>query len=175
MSDVIVAIRTDIVGLRREQLILPDDPSFLPEFALPPPELLAELNLGSLPELLHNGDSQSLTPFGSQQPNTPQGPAGGLIIPTSSSVAVGEFIYHDANGPGAMGSPSGMLGGEDMDEPGFAFDDEGNLVDVEVPNAVIGTPAAPGGVTMPSDAGASARVREEHEERFQAGTQVSFT
>ncbi|KAF2689605.1 hypothetical protein K458DRAFT_475049 [Lentithecium fluviatile CBS 122367] len=154
-----------------EQLVLPDDPSFLPEFALPPPELLAELNLGPALEPLRNGDSQSLTPFGSQQPTTPGGPIGGLILPSSSSVGAGEFVIHGDNGLGALGGPSALLGGEDLDDPGFAFDDNGNIIDFEEVNVISGTPAVPGGATMPSDAGASARVRQEHEEGLQAGAQ----
>jgi meiotic recombination protein REC8 len=74
-----------------------------------------------------------------------------------------------------MGSPGGLTGGENMEDPGFAFDDDGNLVNFEEANVISGTPAVPGGATMPSDAGASARVRQEHEEGLQVGAQVSFT
>jgi meiotic recombination protein REC8 len=156
--------------------MLQDDPSFLPEFTLPPPELLAELNLGPAIEPLRNGDSQSLSPFGSQQhPTTPEVPIGGLVLPTSSSVDVGEFLIHGDNGSGAVGGPSGMMGSEYLDDPGFGFDDDGNLIDFEESNFISGTPAAPGGTTMPSDDGASARVRQEHEEGLQAGALVSFT
>jgi len=164
-----------ILLYRPEQLILQDDPSFLPEFALPPPELLAELNLGPAIESLRNGDSQSLTPFGSQQhPTTPEGPIGGLILPSSSSVGAVEFMIHGDNGSAAIGGPSEMLGDEHLDDPGWGVDDDGNIIDYEETNVISGTPAALGGATMPSDAGASARVRQEHEEGLQAGAQVSF-
>lgn len=78
---------------RPEHLILPDDPSFLPEFAMPPLELLAELELGpDLPPLHLSGDSQSLTPFADRiVPSTPV-PVGGLILPTSSPVDPGGFV-----------------------------------------------------------------------------------
>jgi hypothetical protein len=161
---------------RPEQLILQDDPSFLPEFALPPPELLVELNLGPTIEPLRDGDSQSLDPCGSQQyPTTPEGPIGGLILPTSSSVSVGEFMVHGDNGSAAIGGQSGMLGDEHLDDPGWGFDDDGNIVEFDEANVISGTPSAPAGATMPSDAGASAQVRQEHEEGLQAGAQVSFT
>jgi meiotic recombination protein REC8 len=158
---------------RPEQLVLQDDPSFLPEFALPPPELLANLNLGPAIKPLRNGDSQSLTPFGSQQdPSTPEGRVGGLILPASSSVAAGDFVVHGSAG---LRGPSDMFGGDELDDPGFGFDDEGNLIDYEPANVNPATPAAPGGSAVPSDDGASARVRQEHEEGLQAAAQVSFT
>lgn len=163
------------VSYRPEQLILQDDPSFLPEFALPPPELLAQLKLGPAVDPLRNGDSQSLTPYGSQQhPTTPEGPVGGLILPASSSVGVGGFMIHGDNGSAGIGGPSDMLGGDELDDPGFSFDADGNLIDYEEANVIAGTPAAPRGSAMPGDAGASARVRQEHEEGLHAGAQVSF-
>jgi meiotic recombination protein REC8 len=84
-------------------------------------------------------------------------------------------VIHGDNDSSAIESPSKLLGGEDMEEPGFAFDDDGNLVDFEDTNVISGTSAVHKGATMPSDAGASARVRQEHEEGLQAGAQVSFT
>ncbi|KAF1963147.1 hypothetical protein CC80DRAFT_487544, partial [Byssothecium circinans] len=160
---------------RPEQLLLQDDPSFLPEFALPPLELLAELDLGPpLEPLSRHGDSQSLTPFGTQQaPTTPGGPVGGLILPGSSSQGPGGFAIQGDVGPSSVGGPSGMSGSGGFDDmigdPGFTFDDDGNLVDLTDTNAIFRTPMAPGGTTMPSDAGASARVRQEHEDGLRAG------
>jgi meiotic recombination protein REC8 len=67
-----------------------------------------------------------------------------------------------------------MFGGDELDDPGFGFDDEGNLIDYEPANVNPATPVAPGGSAVPSDAGASARVRQEHAEGRQAAAQVSF-
>ena len=92
---------------RPEQLVLPDDPSFLPEFAMPPPEFLAELNFSLVPELPRfPGESLSLTPLKEQyEPSTPA-PTAGLILPTSSSVGPGAFVL-PGNGPSSIGGPAG--------------------------------------------------------------------
>ncbi|KAF2446945.1 hypothetical protein P171DRAFT_519282 [Karstenula rhodostoma CBS 690.94] len=155
---------------RPDQLVLQDDPSFLPEFAMPPLELLAELELGpTLPPLRASGESQSLTPFGSQQvPSTPD-PVAGLILPTSSSVGPGGFVIQ-GNGPSSIGDQVAV--DDDMiDAPDFTFDENGEFVDLTEANLNVGTPAAPGGGTVHSDAGASAKVRQDHEdglrERYQ--------
>ncbi|KAF2798527.1 hypothetical protein K505DRAFT_405148 [Melanomma pulvis-pyrius CBS 109.77] len=159
---------------RPEQLVLQDDPSFLPDFALPPPELLVDLDLALPLETPRSGESQSLTPFGSQQvPGTPGRPIGGLILPSSSSRDMGEFRVEGDDDPSSVGGPSGMLRAEDLleplAEPDFGFDAEGNFFD-HAPHPV--TPAVPGGANVPSDAGASARVRQEHEEGRYDGTEL---
>jgi meiotic recombination protein REC8 len=79
---------------------------------MPPPELLAELELGPmLPPLRATGESQSLAPFESQQdPSTPVSVAG-LILPTSSSVGPGGFVIH-GNGPSSIVGP--LAGDDDM-------------------------------------------------------------
>ncbi|KAL5387649.1 hypothetical protein DPSP01_003445 [Paraphaeosphaeria sporulosa] len=149
---------------RPDQLILQDDPSFLPEFAMPPPELLAELERGPmLPPLRTTGESQSLTPFEFQQeqdPSTP-GPVVGLILPTSSSVGPDGLVLQ-GNGRSSIG---GQVAVDDMiDAPDFTFDENGEFVDLIETNLNVGTPAAPGGGTVHSDAGASAKVRQDHED-----------
>lgn len=72
---------------------------------MPPPELLADLELGPmLPPLRTTGESQSLTPFESQQgqyPSTPS-PVAELILPTSSSIGPGGFMLQ-GNGPSSIG------------------------------------------------------------------------
>ncbi|KAF1978109.1 hypothetical protein BU23DRAFT_595909 [Bimuria novae-zelandiae CBS 107.79] len=149
---------------RPDQLVMPDDPSFLPEFAMPPPELLAELHLGrALSPLCVSGESQSLTPFADQQdPSTPA-PAAGLILPTSSSVGPGGFDLQ-GNGPSSIGGHGDFADEEMIDAPDFTFDENGEFVDLTEANMVHGTPAAQGGSNMHSDAGASAKVRQEHED-----------
>lgn len=88
---------------------------------------------------------------------------------------MGEFRIEGDDDPSSVGGPSGMLRGEDLleplAEPDFGFDADGNFFD-HAPNPV--TPAVPGGATVPSDAGASARVRQEHEEGKYDGAEVSF-
>ena len=177
---------------RPDQLMLPDDPSFLPEFAMPPLELLAELDLGPpLPPIRASGESQSLTPFAEQyDPSTPA-PAAGLILPTSSSVGPGGFVLQ-GNGPSSIGGPADfaddeMIGEwlevqyeryilnvhEYIDAPDFTFDENGELVDLTEANLTQGTPSVRGGSNMHSDAGASARVRQDHEDGLHGGVEVS--
>ncbi|KAL5393624.1 hypothetical protein PMIN02_005734 [Paraphaeosphaeria minitans] len=149
---------------RPDQLILQDDPSFLPEFAMPPLEFLAELELSPVPPLRTTSESQSLNPFDFQQeqgPSTPC-PVTGLIIPTSSSVGPGGFVLQ-GNGPSSIG---GQVAVDDdmIDAPDFTFDENGEFVDLTEANLNVGTPAAPGGGTVHSDAGASAKVRQDHED-----------
>lgn len=165
---------------RPEQLVLPDDPSFLPEFALVPPELLADLDLPFDLGITRTGESQSFTPFGSQHSQSSHGDAiGGLVLPSSSpSMPGGEFRLEGDNGLGSIGGPSGMLGAGDMLEvlePDFTFGEDGDIIDLTASNAVVRTPGAPGRNTMHSDAGASERVRREHEEGRRTDAQVSFT
>jgi len=125
-----------------------------------------------------SGDSQSLTPFGSQQtPSSPHaGALGGLVLPTSSPDGPGGFQLQ--GGDEAAGS-SGFVGGDDgfdLGEPDFGFDENGELIEgPQVVPHVAGTPVARSAAGMHSDAGASAKVRKEHEEGRMGGTQVSFT
>ena len=66
-------------------------------------------------------------------------------------------------------------GGSISDAPDFTFDENGEFVDLTEPKFTQGTPAIPKGGNMQNDAGASAKVRQEHEEGLFAGMQVSFT
>ena len=60
------------------------------------------------------------------------------------------------------------------DDPGFTFDENGEFVDLTEAKLNPRTPARPGETTMPSDAGASARVRQEHEDGLRASIKVSY-
>jgi meiotic recombination protein REC8 len=163
---------------RPEQLVLQDDPSFLPEFALPPPELLAELDLGFNLDLSRSGESQSLTPFGSQQSSQSSHVGGyGLVLPSSSPdrpAGVGLEGDNVEQGNNDMLDIDNLL---NLEEPDFVFGEDGDIIEFTPGQRAPETPAvavATGGVQMLSDAGASARVRQEHQERQQGGAQVSF-
>lgn len=152
-----------------EQLILQDDPSFLPEFTLPPLELLADLERDF--DLTNNrsGESQSLTPFGLQS-SSQHGPLGGLILPTSSPGQPGSFHLE---GDDEITAPIiGVDEGFQLDEPEFTFDENGDYVEIA---PKVGTPAARSAAAMHSDAAASAKVRQEHEEGREGGIQVSLS
>jgi meiotic recombination protein REC8 len=144
---------------------------------MPPPELLADLDFGLGLDIIRSGDSQSLTPFGSQQlrSSSPVGALGGLVLPSSSSTPAGSFRLH---GDTEAVDPVVFLGDEDgtqLGEPDFAFDENGELVERSSVHDVAATPAAHSGVAMHSDAGASAKVRRDHEEGRMGAAQVSFT
>jgi hypothetical protein len=162
---------------RPEQLVLQDDPSFLPDFTLPPLELLADLDLGLNFDIARSGDSQSLSPFGSQhsQSSHHTGALGGLVLPTSSPSPAGGF---ELQGDNQTAGPSVFLGadhGLDFGEPDFMFDENGEFVEAPAVKNVAGTPAARSGAAIHSDAGASAKVRKDHEEGRMGGAEVSFT
>ncbi|KAF1929380.1 uncharacterized protein M421DRAFT_100483 [Didymella exigua CBS 183.55] len=158
------ALDPDAGKARPEQLILQDDPYFLPDFALPPAEFLADLGL----DLPRSGESQSLTPFGSQQSSqSPHVGGYGLVLPSSSpdrSVGVGlegDNGGHDNDG---FVDIDNLL---NLEEPEFIFGEDGNIIEFTPAQHAPETPAAAvaaGGAPMQSDAGASARVRREHEE-----------
>lgn len=71
-----------------------------------------------------------------------------------------------------------MLDADDMldiPELGFTIGEDGDLVDLPVRSSVARTPGTGLGSAMHSDAGASAKVRRDHEEGRQAGNEVSLT
>lgn len=164
---------------RPEQLILQDDPSFLPGLTLPPPDILEEFSFLDPVRRRAGEESQTLTvtPLGSQTvPRTPQRPLGRLVIPSSSSGPVGGFGFEGDNLPGSVGDFGGMMGGEAIVEPlpeDFSFDGDGNFIDLAAGEEMAVTPQIPEGAAMHSDAGASARVRAEHEAGQQVAVQVS--
>ena len=163
---------------RPEQLVLADDPTFLPDLALPAPDLFGELDSTFGLDIARTDDSQTLTPFGSQHSSSSHvGEIGGLILPSSSPDMPGEFRVKGDNEFGSVGGRGDTLGAGDMLEmlePDFMFGDDGDIIELPAGNALARTPRVSGGARMPTDAGASARVRREHEEGLNAGAQVSF-
>ncbi|EDU48244.1 conserved hypothetical protein [Pyrenophora tritici-repentis Pt-1C-BFP] len=168
------ALDPDAGRARPEQLILQDDPSFLPDFTLPPPDLLAELDSRFNLHIVHSGSSQSLTPFGSQQSQDSSshvGVIGGLVLPSSSSPGLpAEFRLEGENELGGLG---GVLGDEDnmveIEDPDFMFGDDGNIIHLSPGRrSAARTPVRAVGAEVSGDAEMSARVRREHGEGRQA-------
>jgi hypothetical protein len=98
-------------------------------------------------------------------------------LPTSSPVMAAEFRLEGDDGVGSVGGRSTMLGaGEtlELEDPDFMIGDSGEIIPFTPRRKVPRTPARTVGATMSGDAGASTRVRKEHEEGQQAGSQVSF-
>ncbi|XP_014552613.1 hypothetical protein COCVIDRAFT_109816 [Bipolaris victoriae FI3] len=149
-----------------EQLMLQDDPSFLPDFAPPPPELLTDLDCNFNLDITHSGESQSLTPFGSQlYSSSPHvGTAGGLVLPTSSPVTPGGFRFEGDYGTGSIGDHSAMLGAGDtieIGDPDFEFGDDGEIIQLSPSTVSLRTPATPARAPRSGDAGQNDKVRKE--------------
>ena len=142
---------------------------------LPPHELLADIDLGFNLDLPRSDESQSLTPFGSQQLSQSSHVAGyGLLLPSSPPnrpAGVGLEDDNKSQGGNAFVDVENLL---QLDEPDFIFGEDGDMIEFTPGQPAPATPAAVGGAPMHSDAGASARVRQEHGEGQQVGDQVSI-
>ncbi|KAF2748958.1 hypothetical protein M011DRAFT_475716 [Sporormia fimetaria CBS 119925] len=156
---------------RPEQLILSDDPSFLPDLVLPPLELFADLDAAHLKPLCFDS-SQTYTPYASQSDvNSPGNAVGGLIIPESSSLVPGDFQIGGEDEFGSGGDAGVMLGREEAVVPleeGFTFDADGEFIELGGGEQAAATPLNTRALGMTGDAGTSARVREQHTEGQQA-------
>ncbi|KAF2017223.1 hypothetical protein BU24DRAFT_366858 [Aaosphaeria arxii CBS 175.79] len=164
------AIDLEAGKTRPEQLLLQDDPSFLPELILPPLDMLEDLGLDPPEKARRSGETQSLTPFGSQQnvaEGTPPVPLGRLIIPSSSSGGPGEFMLQGGDEPSSVGARIGLPGrgiDEPFPEPEFDIDEDGNLIEFSPRAGHSVTPFRMAESALPSDAPLSARVRVDFEE-----------
>jgi hypothetical protein len=70
-----------------------------------------------------------------------------------------------------------MLGAGDtveIEDPGFTFGDDGEIIQFSPRRELARTPAKIAGATMSADVGANVRAQKEHEERRQVANQVSF-
>jgi len=125
-----------------------------------------------------------VTPYSSQSLHDEQAlarPIGGLINPSSDTGDHGDvdgFIVHSDDGRGTSrpaGSSSiiGQEGDGFLPDAGFGFDAEGNLLEFTPIQRISSTPAVGEGRALGSDAGASAKVRKEHEEGLKASANVS--
>ena len=156
----------------------------MPDFALPPLDYdLANLAI-SLPSETQHSDSLLVTPYGSRKFSDEQTlarPIGGLISPSSDTGDhgnVGGFVVHgdDGRGTSRPAGPTSIIGREDdgfLPDTDFGFDAEGNLLEFTPIQWISSTPAVGEGRALGSDAGASAKVRKEHEEGLKAGADVS--
>ncbi|CAN9439611.1 unnamed protein product [Alternaria alternata] len=169
------ALDPDAGKARPEQLIFEDDPSFLPELALPPPDLLSELDHNFNLDITRSRDSQSLTPFGSQRSlsSSHASAIGGLILPTSSPIVAGEFRLEGDDGMSSGGVPSIMDSRNtiEIEDPDFMFADDGEIIQFSPRRSVDRTTARTPGATMSSDARTSAWAPKEHMKGHRAGNQ----
>lgn len=178
---------TDI-DCRADQLLLPDDPTYLPELALA--DLTRDFNLLD-PDFTASSSSDRSrlhSPHDSLSSRTSLESLHGIRVPSSDSAGLGGGF--GGTGGFSFGaddtSPDGLYshfasGGlrahrEDqgmLPEVDFGFDNDGNMIDLGAPEAS----AAPGGEPRErfralSDASAIERVRQQHEDARLAQQQV---
>jgi meiotic recombination protein REC8 len=157
-----------------EQLILEDDPNFLPELDLLQMDLDDPTMLTTFASLQ---SPATVTSDNSQRPDAFLPDLGGLVMPLSASSLLGGpvgagaayFVREDSGAGTRIGSgffqqdePQGLL----EDDLGMHIDADGNFVlDEDMPAPPVRQPRAPSGradqTDLPSDA-ASERVRAEH-------------
>ena len=165
---------------RPDQLVLQDDPAFLPDLFLPN----LDMDLAFL-ESSTQGSSKrtSLHSALSQQSSKSSHVEGdesilGLVIPTSGSGNSGEiggFTFPDSAGGSAQRDRRtiGSLGADEGFYPDvdFAFDDDGRIIELgDQPQPRAETTAGPARVR--SDSGISAQVRQELVEGLRAGQEA---
>lgn len=156
-----------------------DDPAFLPDLAMPALDIdLSSLELSTDESsrrssilLPHSQRTSISSAQGSQESSL------GLIIPSSSLGGAGDlggFVLPGDDRSSAQRSARmrSILGedegGFDLD-PGFNFDEDGNIVVTGEGTPMPGSTARPSGVRLGSDSATSARVRQEVEEGDRAG------
>ncbi|MCJ1393678.1 hypothetical protein MMC18_006554 [Xylographa bjoerkii] len=160
---------------RPDQLVLQDDPAFLPDIDLPS----LDLDL-SLFENSTQGSSQrtSVMSAGSNQSSRSSNKEGeasefGLIIPTSDSGNPGDTGgFHLAKSGSSATKRDAGIADFFPEEQGFFpdvdfnFDAEGNMIELETPQAVQSNEPVPRGR---SDSGVSTQIRQDQEEGVLAG------
>ncbi|KAL8723125.1 MAG: hypothetical protein Q9225_000529 [Loekoesia sp. 1 TL-2023] len=165
---------------RPDQLILEDDPAFVPDMVLPGLDIdLAALDIStdasSRRTSILSPHSQR-TSLSSQ--HTSDESALGLIIPSSEGGGAGDlggFIVPSSEQASVRRSAGvNYLFGEAEDDfnldPDFMFDNDGNMIDIgdDVP-PVQAEQVLPAAGRIRSDSGASAQVRRELQEGLEAG------
>ena len=162
---------------RPDQLILHDDPAFLPDLSLPSfdPDLLDLQKAICPPRFLSDTMSlQTVSQHGSQQGP----PLGGLQLPSSDSGGMGGFDIPGYHSGSRAPRPSSLLAREEDDgllpEVDFGIDADGNLIEFGGPERIDDVPGSVRPL-VPSDTAARERVRLEHEagQHVGAGIEVS--
>ena len=163
-----------------DQLIVQDDPAFLPELALPG----LDIDLSALDISMDDSSRRSsllsppsqLSSVSSTHESDESMP--GIIIPSSGTGgggSIGGFILpgDDRSSAQRTSRMRSILGEEDEGfdlDPGFTFDEQGDIVFNDAGALVQAESATrPGPIRLGSDSAMSARVRQEIEEGMQAG------
>ncbi|MCJ1249630.1 hypothetical protein MMC30_006856 [Trapelia coarctata] len=166
---------------RPEQLVLQDDPAFLPELDLP------NLDMDfSLFEVSTQGSSKrtSIMSAKSNQSSQSSHQEGedsvlSLVIPSSGSGnagGIGGFTIAESEGTSARRDtrPADAVNDEEgfFPDVDFNFDAEGNLIELGDLGPLPTGQVEPAMTGTRSDSAASAQVRQEHQEGFLAGQQA---
>lgn len=172
---------------RPDQIMLQDDPAFLPELAFRALDIdLSALDLSS-DAVSHDSSLMSRRSLLSSQSSHGEleGPHLGLVIPTSDTGGAADFggfaIPSDNDDPAQRGSRLGgpIFGGDEegfLPDVDFEFDAEGNVVELNAEDrAQRQSATGVGGSRLSKDSAASARVRREHEEGLQAMAQLGVS
>jgi meiotic recombination protein REC8 len=150
-------------NFRPDQLLLDDDPAFLPDILFAPLDDdfdLLDLNTGLVTDSQSTNTSSlraALTFDDSQVVLTP----GGLVLPTSDTGNVGGLLLQAEESIGGP-RPTSMLGlDEDTALEGelFDFDADGNIHEPQFESTMFGNRQ---NVLQPSDATANEKIRQEH-------------
>ena len=159
----------------REQLMIQDDPAFLPDLALPG----LDIDLSAL-DITTDGSSRSSSILSQHSQRSslssghePDDSMVGLIIPSSAlggSGGMGGFQVHSGVASSARGSLGlGRLLDDNEDfniDPGFGFDEEGNMFEDPLPSEHANQV---GNVRVESDSATSVRVRQGLTEGVRVG------
>ncbi|KAL9116800.1 MAG: hypothetical protein Q9187_006671, partial [Circinaria calcarea] len=161
---------------RPDQLVLQDDPGFLPDFSLPDLDLQLDALGTSTQASSKDASILSAQSHPSSQSSYKDESLPGLVIPTSDIGNVGGLGGFQIQGSDRDSLQRAGLRDNLLEEEGgffpdvdFGFDAEGNLVDLNTEQQApetVNRPTAPG---LGSDSAARAQVRQEHQEGLQAG------
>jgi len=165
---------------RPEQLVLQDDPAFLPEFDLPNLDLDLSIFEASTQGSSKRTSIISAKSKSSSQSSNQDGEDSvlGFVIRSSGSgdAGIGGFMIAESEGTVTRRDirPADDAEGffPDVD---FNFDAEGNLIELGDVEPVPASQAEPAMTRIRSDSAASARVRQEHHEGLLAGQQAVRT
>lgn len=175
------------VTYRPDQIMLQDDPAFLPELAFRALDIdLSALELSSDATSHRSSLMSQRSQVSSQSSGQDiQEPHLGLVIPTSDTGGIGDVGGFVIPGDDGDSAHRGRRPGDNIferDEEGFLpdvdfeFDAEGNVVELNAEDrAQRQGVMSVGGSRLSRDSAASGRVRREHEEGLQAMAQLEVS
>ncbi|KAI9722542.1 MAG: hypothetical protein M1828_004537 [Chrysothrix sp. TS-e1954] len=164
---------------RPEQLLLQDDPAFVPDMAFGPLDLdFSNLDLAT--DLSSQGDS-ILSPHSRPSSRSSLVSLPGLVIPSSHSGGggfAGTGVPDDGDITMSGMDPAGyddFALGDLLPDAGFTFDTQGNMYDIDTSGEEPLIPVGRERLPARSETSLQDQVRREHEEARLAGAQAIAT